>query len=225
MRRRPLLLLALSGAAVTFVAPSAPRPPPALLGAVPLLLADPVHAQDVTGAAVAYGHYLGLLLATGCLVAERLLVKPNMAVEEEKLLQRADLTYGLAGILVLVTGYLRVTDYGKGWDFYQHEPIFWLKLTLAAVMGASSFFVTGIILKRASSKSSEPLSEKLAARMTTVINAQLLAIASIPFTATLMARGVAYLEWLPWQAGAAPVALSLGALGYKYIKEAVEWTE
>ena len=50
-------------------------------------------------------------------------------------------------------------------------------------------------------------------------------VLSIPLAATLMARGVWYAEWLPWQAGAAAVALALGGLGYKYVKEALEWTE
>ena len=35
-----------------------------------------------------------------------------------------------------------------------------------------------------------PMSEELAARMTSIINAELLAIASIPLSAALMARGV-----------------------------------
>ena len=30
----------------------------------------------------------------------------------------------------------------------RHEPIFWLKMTLAAVAGASSFFVTTTLVKR-----------------------------------------------------------------------------
>ena len=29
----------------------------------------------------------------------------------------------------------------------------------------------------------------------------------------------------PWQAGAAPVVLVLGGLGFKYVKEALDWTE
>jgi putative membrane protein len=35
-----------------------------------------------------------------------------------------------------------VTEYGKGWEFYQHEPVFWVKMFLFAVMGSSSLFVT-----------------------------------------------------------------------------------
>ena len=34
-----------------------------------------------------------------------------------------------------------------------------------------------------------------------------------------------YAESPPWQAGAAPVVLVLGGLGFKYVKEALDWTE
>ena len=42
--------------------------------------------------------------------------------------------------------------------------------------------------------------DRLVARMTSIVNAELLALASIPLTATTMSRGIGYAEWLPWQA-------------------------
>ena len=48
---------------------------------------------------------------------------------------------------------------------------------------------------------------------------------SIPLAATFMARGVGYADWFPWQAGAALVAVALGGLGFKYVKEALDWQE
>ena len=39
-----------------------------------------------------------------------------------------------------------------------------------------------------------------------------------------MARGVGgYVAWLPWYVGAAPAVLAVGGLGYKYVKEALDW--
>ena len=54
--------------------------------------------------------------------------------------------------------------------------------------------------------------------MQKIVNGELLAIGSIPLAAALMARGVAYNEGMPWQAGAAPVALVSLALSVKYVK-------
>lgn len=195
------------------------------------LIAGVSAAGAIPSALAAYGHYLSVITSVACLTVERLTIKPAMSVEEEKVLSAADAIYGLAAVGLAFTGYLRVTEYGKGWEFYQHEPIFWVKLTLLAVAGAASFFPTTIIIQRSLKQRSlgdtpiKPMSEELATRMTSIMNAELLAFLSIPLAATLMARGVGYAEWLPWQVGAAPAVLSLGGLGYKYIKEALEFSK
>jgi putative membrane protein len=185
----------------------------------------------IASALAAYVHYTSLLVGTGCLVTERLLIKPNMSPEEEKRLVLTDALWGVSALTLAVSGYYRTVEYGKGWEFYAHEPLFWVKLVLAAVMAAASFFPTTIIIKRALEQQSKegttiaPLSEALAARMTTLVNAQLLAMASIPLAATLMSRGVLYAEGFPWQAGAGLTVLTLGGLGFKYAKEALEWND
>jgi len=187
-------------------------------------------ANAVPSALAAYGHYLGLLAVAMCLSAERLLVAEDMSEDAFDKLAIADGAYGVAGVLVTITGCLRVTQFGKGWEFYQHEPIFWVKMLLFGVAGAASFFPTTKIIQRAVAKRNAPtppppMSPKLVARMTSIINAELLAIVSIPLAATLMSRGVLYASWLPWQAGAAPAVLALGGLGYKYVREALEWSD
>ena len=59
-------------------------------------------------------------------------------------------------------------------------------------MGAASFFPTTKIIQRAVAARGDapvaPMSEKLAARMTSVINSELLALLSIPLAATMMSR-------------------------------------
>ena len=205
------------------------------LAALPLLtaLALPEAAQaavnPVASAFAAYGHYLGLVLVVASLTTEKFLVKPELTEDEAQKLVIADSVYGIAGVLVLYTGYLRVTQYGKGWEYYAHEPIFWVKMGLFAVMGSSSLFCTTKIVQMAVKKTNGEenatvLGEKLSARMQKIINGELLAIGSIPLAAALMARGVAYAENMPWQAGAAPVALVSLGLSVKYVKEALSWT-
>jgi uncharacterized membrane protein len=206
------------------------------LAALPLLtaLALPEAAQaavnPVASAFAAYGHYLGLVLVVASLTTEKFLVKPELTEDEAQKLVIADSVYGVAGVLVLYTGYLRVTQYGKGWEYYAHEPIFWVKMGLFAVMGSSSLFCTTKIVQMAVKKTNGEenatvLGEKLSARMQKIINGELLAIGSIPLAAALMARGVAYAENMPWQAGAAPVALVSLGLSVKYVKEALTWTD
>jgi uncharacterized membrane protein len=215
----------------------------AWMGATPAMLtifaALPAQAAAADGgsfilasAFVAYAHYASLLTCAGVLVAERLTVSSDMTFEQEELLWKADALYGISGLVLTVSGYYRVVEYGKGWEFYSHEPFFWIKMALVGIWGASSFFPTIIILKRVLEQRQTgtypSMSEKLANRMTQVINAELLAIAAVPLTATLMSRGVLYNNNsgdFSWQAGAVLFALCFGGFGFKYAKEALTWTE
>ena len=90
-----------------------------------LTVAAPAEAASVPNALpsafAAYGHYLGLFLTVACLAVERVTIKEGMTEEDFDIATAADAVYGLAGLLVVGTGYLRVTQYGKGWEFYQHE--------------------------------------------------------------------------------------------------------
>ncbi|GMH61560.1 hypothetical protein TL16_g03282, partial [Triparma laevis f. inornata] len=188
----------------------------------------------VLSAFAAYFHYLGLFLVVASLITERLLIKPDMNESDFDTAANADILYGISGTVVLVSGYFRATEFGKGWEFYAHEPIFWVKMLLFSVMGAASFFPTTKIIQRAITKKNaqdageelpNPWSPALIKRLTSIINAELLAVSSIPLAATLMSRGVGYAENFPWYAGAAPSFLVVGGLGYKYIKEALDWKE
>ena len=211
------------------------------VAAAPLAVASlaplEAHAADgssggggqLASAFAAYGHYLSLFIIVGCLVTERLTVKANMSGEEEDRLAIADTTLGISGALLAYTGYLRTTaDWGKGFDYYAHEPVFWLKIFFVAIFGAVSFFPTTKIIQRSVAKRNGnlvPMSEELAARMTSLINAELLMVASIPLTASFMARGVGYMPTFPWQVGAGATVAALGGLGFKYVKEALDWEE
>eukprot|EP00562_Extubocellulus_spinifer_P024045 CAMPEP_0178662882 /NCGR_PEP_ID=MMETSP0698-20121128/28505_1 /TAXON_ID=265572 /ORGANISM="Extubocellulus spinifer, Strain CCMP396" /LENGTH=301 /DNA_ID=CAMNT_0020305855 /DNA_START=25 /DNA_END=931 /DNA_ORIENTATION=+ len=191
--------------------------------------ADGSSGGQIASALAAYGHFLSLFVIVGCLVTERLTIKANMSDEEEDRLAVADTTLGVAGFLLAYTGYLRTTaDWGKGFDYYAHEPIFWLKTLFVAIFGAVSFFPTTKIIQRSVAKRNGnlvPMSEELAGRMTSLVNAELLMIGSIPLTASLMARGVGYMPNFPWQAGAGVTVAALGGLGFKYVKEALDWQE
>lgn len=201
-------------------------------------------------ALVAYGHYLFLLAMTALVTYERATVKANMSMDTEKSLVIADAAYGLTSVLLFVTGYLRVTEYGKGWNFYSHEPFFWLKLSALGVLAGLSLFPTIVLVRRgqalfantdsndddnnnnrdqtkggSSLQLFEPMSERLAGRMRKVMNAELTALATIPLMATCMARGIGYAEWFPWQAGAALTAVSLFGSSFVYARQALTWKE
>lgn len=195
-----------------------------------LAIAASGSSDVIPSALAAYSHYLSILVIVASIMTERLTVKAAMSIEEEKLLGVADIMTGVAGVALLVSGYYRATAYGKGWDFYSHEPIFWLKMTFLGIFGALSLFPTITIIQRTvkiqQEGTIEPMSEALAKRMTQVLNAELSALAFIPLTACLMARGVGYVNDFPTQiVGPALFAVVTGGAVFKYAKDAITWKE
>ena len=186
-------------------------------------------AGPIPSAFFAWAHFLGILGVSGGLFAERFLLKKQMTAEEEAKMSMADGIYGIAAVGLLVSGYFRATDFAKGWEYYQNEPLFWLKMASVAVLGGLSFFPTIVLFRRDQArkdgKELNPLSDALVDRMTTIINAELLALFTIPLLASLMARGVLYVEDFPWFIGAGLYAVSLIGAGFKYGKEAFDMME
>ncbi len=147
----------------------------------------------VPSAAVAYVHYLSFMLCFGALVLERRLIKADPARGEAILMVITDIVYGIAALLVLLSGILRVLHYGQGSDFYTANPLFWWKVGLYLSVGALSLYptITYILWAIPLRKGELPqVSEALAGRLRWVLNIELAGFVSIPLLATLMARGV-----------------------------------
>ena len=119
-----------------------------------------------------------------CLNIEKATVKPNMSVEDEWKCATTDIIYDLSALLLLVSGYYRATAYAKGWEYYSHEPIFWVKMAMMGVYGACSLFPTITFIQRSiklyTGRELQPMSEKLAKRLQQLFNAQLVAVFTIP---------------------------------------------
>jgi uncharacterized membrane protein len=79
-------------------------------------------------------HYASLLVIAGCITVERVTVKAGMSQEARHSMTNADITLGISGLALAVSGYYRVVQYGKGFDFYAHEPVFWLKICTSLVL-------------------------------------------------------------------------------------------
>ena len=143
-------------------------------------------------ASVAYIHYLSFMLCFGALIFERISLKPNPNQKETISMVVADITYGIAGVALLVSGIYRVIKFGQGSEFYTQNPIFWTKIVIFALVGSLSLYPTityvlwaiplreGILPK---------VTQNLVSRLRLIINIELIGFASIPFLATLMARG------------------------------------
>ena len=158
-----------------------------------MLLGTLVVGEVAKSAFVAYIHYLGIILCFGSLLYERLTLKENLNRNETISMIIADVVYGLAGVAILVTGILRVRYFGQGGDFYTSNPIFWIKVSLYVLVGLLSLYptTTYILWAIPLSKNKLPkISENLVKRFRLIITTELIGFATIPFFATLMARGI-----------------------------------
>ena len=144
-------------------------------------------------ASVAYIHYLSFMICFGALIYERISLRTNPNRKESISMVVADIIYGIAGIALLVSGVYRVIKFGQGSEFYTQNPIFWTKIIVFALVGSLSLYptFTYVLWAIPLSKGALPkVTENLVARLRLIINIELVGFASIPFLATLMARGV-----------------------------------
>jgi hypothetical protein len=103
-------------------------------------------------------------------------------------------------------------------------------MAFLGIYGGLSLFPTITIIQRSvkiqQEGTIEPMSEKLASRMKSVMNAELTALAFIPLTATFMSRGVGYVDGFPTQiVGPALFGVITAGAVFKYVKDALTWTE
>ncbi|WP_320664200.1 DUF2214 family protein [Prochlorococcus sp. MIT 1223] len=144
-------------------------------------------------AGIAYIHYLSFMICFGALVLERKILKVSPDRKEAITLLLADVVYGVAALLLLLSGLLRVLYLGQGSEFYTQNPIFWIKITIFIGVGLLSLYptFTYILWAIPLSKGELPKVDSiLVERITKIINIELIGFIMIPLFATLMARGV-----------------------------------
>ena len=96
---------------------------------------------------IAYVHYLSIFGVIAGLSGEALIFRQTLSARERDLLRKADTLYGIAAILVLITGFTRVYFLGKGSEYYYSNPIFLTKLGLFIIVGVLSAYPTVVFLK------------------------------------------------------------------------------
>ena len=144
---------------------------------------------------LAYTHYISILLVISALVVEAFVFARVISVREMRLLQRADTLYGIAALLVLITGFIRIYNFGKGPDYYWGNSVFLTKLTLFIIVGLLSIYPTITFLKwnkRENKDAGIELGEKEFSRIRHFIWLELILVFTLPLLAALMARGIGF---------------------------------
>ena len=138
-------------------------------------------------------HYLGIMALAATLVAQVFTLRGDVSREAVQRLARVDLLYGMAAVLVLATGLLRLTTaYGRGPAFFMQNGVFHLKVTLFVIVALLSIVPTVRFLRwrRSALRAGQPALPAAEDFRGTrrLVMAELHILFLIPFLAALMVR-------------------------------------
>ena len=144
-------------------------------------------------AILAYLHFSAIFLLFGFLTAEAMLIRRPLDAPGVRLLGRIDMWFGLASLLVLVTGFARLGFGAKGGDFYLSSWPIYVKIGLFLVVGLISIYPTLAFLRWRKSLDHDagwkvPDDEQRKYRKLVMAEVHLAAL--IPVFAVIMSRGI-----------------------------------
>jgi len=141
---------------------------------------------------VAFVHFLAFFVLTTTLALQLGLLSDSISIATARRIQRADRVSGIAAVLVLVFGFLRVYYFEKGADYYFDNSFFLIKLALFIVAALISIYPT-VCYARWSPELKQEITPEISApkiqRIRKIIHYELIAILGILICASLMAKG------------------------------------
>lgn len=141
----------------------------------------------------AYLHFIGIMALMATLLAEHATLQPNMTRIQMQRLVSIDQFYGIAAVLVLVTGVLRFAYFAKGMPFYLANPLFYIKVGIFVAVGLISIYPTRRFLSWQRMLRQDQLPEvddESVTRLRVVVRLELGLLLIMPLLAVLMARGI-----------------------------------
>jgi putative membrane protein len=143
----------------------------------------------------AFLHHLAAFVLFAALFTELVLIKGELTAWSARKILRFDLIYGIAAIVVVTIGFLRVTHFEKGAHYYFHSVPFLVKIASFALVGLVSIYPTRQYMRwRPVLKRGEVpvIDANLRRRIASLLHLQLTGLAVILLCAALMAHGVGY---------------------------------
>lgn len=139
---------------------------------------------------VKYIHFVCIFSIVSTVVAEHLMLKPELSRKELTRLSRIDAVYGISALVLLAAGLTLWFGVGKPASYYNHNWIFHLKITLFALVGLLSIYPTLFFVKQRKGNQEESVVLPKGVKM--CIRLELLLLFMIPLCAVLMAKGIGY---------------------------------
>ncbi len=146
---------------------------------------------------MAFLHHLAAFTLVAALAVEVALFKPPLTVVQARRVQRTDLIFGVAAVVVLVVGMLRVAFFEKGPGYYWRDAFFLIKLGAFILAALISIYPTVTFLSWSKALRAGAAPEIAEARTRSVrlcMMLELTGLVVILACAALMARGFGYLH-------------------------------
>lgn len=141
----------------------------------------------------AFLHHAAAFTLVAAIVVEFVLVKPGITLQNARIVQGADIVYGIAAGIIIVVGVLRVQFFEKGPEYYAHSLPFIGKMSAFVIVGLLSIVPTMEFLrwrKQTRTGAAPDVTEGKFKTLRMLIHLELVGIAVILACAAMMARGI-----------------------------------
>jgi len=145
----------------------------------------------------AFLHHAAAFTLVAALVVEFVLVKQGITYGNARIVQKADIVFGIAAGVILIVGALRVVYFEKGALYYMHSLPFHVKLGTFLVVGILSITPTMEFLRwriQTRAGAAPEIDGKKLKTIRLLIHLELVGIAVILACAAMMARGIGELH-------------------------------
>jgi putative membrane protein len=144
----------------------------------------------------AFIHHAAAFLIVAVLMVELVVLKSDLTVTSGRSVLRMDIVYGIAALVLLVVGFVRVFYTEKGSAYYFDSGAFLLKLALFVVVGLLSIYPTIQFMRwrKALREGRVPdFDAGTRRRVRMLIHIELTLLFIIMLMAVMMARGIWFL--------------------------------
>jgi putative membrane protein len=141
----------------------------------------------------AFLHHIAAFALVAALTVELALINGDLTVRSARKIQLYDMVLGIAALVVLVAGLLRVFYFEKGADYYFHNLAFILKFALFVIVALLSIYPTVQFQswRKALQQGQTPsLEDHKLKRLRLILHLELTSVVLIILCAALMTRGI-----------------------------------
>ncbi|MBX2857198.1 MAG: DUF2214 family protein [Cellvibrionaceae bacterium] len=136
---------------------------------------------------IRYFHFIGIITLSCTLVAQNILIKPQLDGPTLKKIGRFDAIYGIAAVVTLVAGMLLWLSVGKPKEFYTSNPLFHIKVTLFIIVALLSAAPTIFFFKH---RRNPPTSLSVPKHIRILKHSEMLFLIILPLLAVFIAKGI-----------------------------------